>query len=125
MAALKGIVWLASYPRSGNTWLRLLLDNLLANGRAAQNINAVSHSHVLDPHTFDIRRDPNDHVGFGGPGSHYCLGANLARRELVIMFDEIFRRMPDLEVCGDPEYLLSYFINSVKHLPVRWSPQSA
>lgn len=76
-----------------------------------------------DPHTFNIRRHPNDHVGFGGPGPHYCLGANLARREMEIMFRELFERIPDLEVTGDPKYLLSYFINGIKELPIKWTPR--
>src|SRR5262249_45744882 len=49
-----------------------------------------------DPDVFDIRRDPNPHVGFGGPGPHLCLGANLARRELTAMFRELFTRVPGI-----------------------------
>lgn len=75
-----------------------------------------------NPYQLDVRRSPNDHVGFGGPGPHFCLGAHLARREIKIIFDEIFRRMPDIEVCGEPRYLKSMFINGVKELPVRWTP---
>ena len=74
-----------------------------------------------DPYRFDVRRDPNEHVGFGG-GPHFCLGANLARREITVMFREIFRRLPDLEVTGEPERLLSAFINGIKHMPCRWTP---
>lgn len=76
-----------------------------------------------DPFTFDVRRDPNDHVGFGGPGPHYCVGANLARREMSIMFEELFKRAPDMEVCGEPQYLQSYFINGIKKLPIKWTPR--
>lgn len=76
-----------------------------------------------NPFTFDIRRDPNDHVGYGGPGPHYCVGANLARREMSIMFEELFKRAPDMEVCGEPEYLQSYFINGIKKLPIKWTPR--
>lgn len=75
-----------------------------------------------NPFQFDVRRSPNDHVGFGGPGPHYCLGAHLARREVNIIFREIFQRMPDIEVCGEPRYLKSMFINGIKELPVRWTP---
>ena len=74
-----------------------------------------------DPFKFDVLRTPNDHVGFGGPGPHFCLGANLARREITVMFREIFTRMPDIEVCGEPKYLLSNFINGIKEMPVKWS----
>ncbi|HEX2312634.1 MAG TPA: cytochrome P450 [Thermomonospora sp.] len=70
-----------------------------------------------DPDAFDITRDPNPHVGFGGPGPHYCLGANLARREITVMFRELFTRLPDLRAAGRPDRLFSNFINGVKHLP--------
>lgn len=72
-----------------------------------------------DPDVFDVRRDPNNHVGFGGPGPHFCLGAHLARREITLMFRELFRQLPDLELAGPPEQLRSSFINGIKHLPVR------
>lgn len=74
----------------------------------------------VDPFKFDVRRKPNDHVGFGGPGPHYCLGANLAKREIHIMLREVFRLMPGLELAGEPDYLLSLFINGIKRLPVTW-----
>lgn len=78
-----------------------------------------------DPHRFDVTRTPNDHVGFGGPGPHFCLGAQLARREITVMFREIFRRLPDIEVTGEPSYLSSNFINGIKHLPVEFTPGGA
>ncbi len=56
-----------------------------------------------DPYRFDLRRDPNFHVGFGGPGPHFCLGAHLARREITVMFRELFQRVPDIHVSGEPE----------------------
>ncbi|MEV4803772.1 cytochrome P450 [Nonomuraea sp. NPDC049421] len=69
-----------------------------------------------DPDAFDITRDPNPHVGFGGPGPHYCLGAHLARREMTVMFRELFTRLPGIKAVGEPDFLLSNFINGVKHL---------
>jgi len=75
-----------------------------------------------DPDRFDVRRDPNPHVGFGGPGPHFCLGAHLARRELGLIFREMFRQLPDLELAGPPDQLHSSFINGIKHLPVRFTP---
>jgi cytochrome P450 len=71
-----------------------------------------------DPYTFDVRRDPNPHVGFGGPGPHFCLGAHLARQEITVMFRELLDRVPDIHTSGEPERLLSNFINGIKHLPV-------
>jgi cytochrome P450 len=66
-----------------------------------------------DPDRFDIARGPNPHVGFGGPGPHLCLGANLARMELKIMFRELFTRHPGIRTTGEPELLLSNFDNGV------------
>ncbi|HVX18046.1 MAG TPA: cytochrome P450 [Acidimicrobiales bacterium] len=71
-----------------------------------------------DPDRFDVRRNPNPHVGFGGPGPHFCLGAHLARREITVMLQELYRRYPDLHVTGEPEQLRSSFINGIKHLEV-------
>lgn len=78
-----------------------------------------------DPHTFDIGRTPNEHIGFGGPGPHFCLGAHLARREISVMFGEMLRRMPDIRASGEPERLRSGFINGIKHLPAEWDPARA
>lgn len=74
------------------------------------------------PHEFDVRRTPNDHVGFGGPGPHFCLGAHLARREITVMFRELFQRMPDIHAAAEPERLRSSFINGIKHLEAEWTP---
>jgi cholest-4-en-3-one 26-monooxygenase len=71
-----------------------------------------------DPHTFDILRNPNPHVGFGGTGAHYCIGANLARMTIDLMFNAIADQTPDLSAAGDPERLRSAFINGVKHWQV-------
>ncbi|MCP2339906.1 cytochrome P450 [Actinomadura rupiterrae] len=73
-----------------------------------------------DPDAFDITRSPNPHVGFGGPGPHLCLGANLARMELRIMLRELFDRLPGLRASGEPEYLLSSFDNGITRLPYTW-----
>jgi methyl-branched lipid omega-hydroxylase len=70
-----------------------------------------------NPDAFDITRSPNPHVGFGGPGPHFCLGAHLARREITVMFRELFTRLPDIRATGEPDRLLSSFINGIKRLP--------
>ncbi len=75
-----------------------------------------------DPFVFDVGRTPNDHIAFGGGGAHYCLGANLARAELRIIFREIVERLGDIELAGEPERLRSNFIGGIKHLPVRFPP---
>lgn len=75
-----------------------------------------------DPDRFDLQRDPNEHVGFGGGGAHFCLGANLARAELRIIFREMLSRLPDIRPTGPAEILRSNFIHGVKHLPVGFTP---
>ncbi|MFG2004606.1 cytochrome P450 [Spirillospora sp. NPDC048911] len=65
---------------------------------------------------FDILRDPNPHLGFGGPGPHFCLGAHLARREITVMFRELLTRLPGIR-SGTPDRLESSFINGIKRLP--------
>jgi cytochrome P450 len=72
-----------------------------------------------NPHVFDLGRDPNPHVGFGGHGPHFCLGAHLARRELAVTFQALLDRMPDLEVTGEPDRLRYSFVNGIKRLPAR------
>ncbi len=73
------------------------------------------------PDTFDVARPLQPvQVGFGAGGPHFCLGANLARREIAVMFDEIRRRVPDLRIVGEPAYLQSNFINGIKHLECAW-----
>ena len=75
-----------------------------------------------DPHTFDIDREPNEHVAFGGRGPHFCLGANLARYEINCMFEEVRRILPDMELTGPVERLQMNLINGIKHMPVRFTP---
>ncbi|WP_214320527.1 cytochrome P450 [Nonomuraea sediminis] len=87
-------------------------DKVLLFYNSANRDEAV----FTDPDAFDITRDPNPHVGFGGPGPHYCLGAHLARREMTVMFRELFTRLPDIRSVGEPDFLLSNFINGIKHL---------
>ena len=80
-----------------------------------------------DPEGFDVRRDPNPHVGFGGPGPHFCLGAHLARRELSVVFRQLFKRLPDIEVCGDAVPIQAAgipLVGGIKRLPVRFTPTS-
>ena len=86
--------------------------------------NSANRDEALyeDPFTFDIARDPNPHVGFGGPGPHFCLGAHLARREITVMFKELLTRTPDIAAVSEPDRLLSNFIHGIKHLDVDVNP---
>jgi cytochrome P450 len=78
-----------------------------------------------DPEVFDVRRNPNHHVGFGGPGPHFCLGAHLARREVAVAFRQLLTRFPDIETTGDPVPLAALgipLVGGIKHLPVTFTP---
>jgi cytochrome P450 len=78
-----------------------------------------------DPERFDVRRDPNPQIGFGGPGPHFCLGAHLARRELSVMFRQLMTRLPDIEVAGEAVPLQALgipLVGGIKSLPVRFTP---
>lgn len=78
-----------------------------------------------NPDTFDVTRNPNNHLGFGGPGPHFCLGAHLARRELSVMFRRLFERLPDIEATADPVLLDAAglpLVTGVKRLPVQFTP---
>jgi cholest-4-en-3-one 26-monooxygenase len=72
-----------------------------------------------DPFRFDITRQPNPYVTFGGGGPHYCLGAHLARLEIRVFFAELVARVANIEALGPPTYLRSNFLAGIKHLPVR------
>ncbi|MBB5161028.1 cytochrome P450 [Mycobacterium sp. AZCC_0083] len=78
-----------------------------------------------NPYEFDILRDPNPHVGFGGTGAHYCIGANLARMTIDLMFNAIADAMPDLTSLAKPERLRSGWLNGIKHWQVDYSGESA
>ncbi len=78
-----------------------------------------------EPDRLDLGRTPNDHVAFGPGGPHFCLGANLARLEIRVMFEELLSRLPDIELAGPVERLRSNFINGIKHMPVRFTPEEA
>jgi cytochrome P450 len=99
------------YEMNGHTYKAG--DKVLLFYNSANRDEAV----FADPDAFDITRTPNPHVGFGGPGPHFCLGANLARREISIMLEELFTRVPDIRAAGEPDRLLSGFINGYKRLP--------
>ncbi len=73
------------------------------------------------PEGFDILRSPNPHLGLGGTGAHYCLGANLAKMEIGLIFNAIADAMPDIRLAGDAERLRSGWLNGIKHLPVSYT----
>ncbi|MFC1410027.1 cytochrome P450 [Streptacidiphilus sp. N1-12] len=84
--------------------------------------SANNDAEVFDrPERFDIFRDPNPHLGFGGGGPHFCLGANLARLELDLIFNAIADTVPDIRLTGEPRRLRSAWLNGVKELPVSYA----
>jgi cholest-4-en-3-one 26-monooxygenase len=74
-----------------------------------------------DPFSFNVLRDPNPHVSFGGTGAHYCLGASLARLTVELMFNAIADLVPDLTSLGAPERLRSGWLNGIKHWQVDYT----
>ncbi|BBZ36069.1 cytochrome P450 [Mycolicibacterium confluentis] len=75
-----------------------------------------------NPWMFDITRNPNPQIGFGAGGAHFCLGANLARREVRVLFDELRMQVPDIVATEEPAILRSAFVHGIKRLPVAWTP---
>ncbi len=74
-----------------------------------------------DPFTFNILRDPNPHVGFGGHGAHYCIGANLARQEIRLIFEALADHAPDITKLAAPRRLRHSWINGIKDLQVKYA----
>ena len=75
-----------------------------------------------DGDRFDVGRTPNEHLAFG-VGEHFCLGTSLARLEIRVLFEELLRRLPDIEQAGPARRLRSNFINGTKTLPIRFTPE--
>ncbi|MCZ8379766.1 cytochrome P450 [Mycobacterium sp. CPCC 205372] len=75
-----------------------------------------------NPWYFDVTRSPNHHIGYGAGGAHFCLGANLARREVRMLFGELHRQVPDIVATEEPAILRSAFVHGIKRLPVAWTP---
>jgi methyl-branched lipid omega-hydroxylase len=74
-----------------------------------------------NPWRFDVTRDPNPQIGYGAGGAHFCLGANLARREIRVLFEELHREIPDVVAVEEPAILHSAFVHGIKRLPVAWT----
>jgi cholest-4-en-3-one 26-monooxygenase len=77
---------------------------------------------IPEPDRFDVRREPNDHVAFGGGGPHFCLGAHLARAEVRILFETLADRVPGIAPAGDVRRLRSAFVHGITRFPVRYRP---
>jgi cholest-4-en-3-one 26-monooxygenase len=77
-----------------------------------------------DPDVFDISREPNPHVGFGGGGPHFCLGRHLAKLEVECLFRSLITKCERVELVAEPRRLRSNFINGIKEMQVRFIPAS-
>lgn len=109
------------------TWMRrtltrdaeLLGHTYRAGDRVILYYNSANRDEAVfaDPHAFDITRSPNPHVGFGGPGPHFCLGAHLARQEITVMLRELLTRVPGIHATAEPVRLRTSFVNGIVSLP--------
>ena len=94
--------------------------------RAGQRVGLFYRSANFDeavfghPERFDILRSPNPHLGFGGSGAHFCLGANLARLEIELIFNAIADTLPAIQKAGEAQRLRSGWLNGIKRLPVTY-----
>ncbi len=95
-------------------------ERVVMNYRAANFDEDV----FTDPLKFDILRDPNPHVGFGGTGAHYCIGANLAKMEIDLLFNAIADHLPDITAIGAPRRLRSGWLNAIKEYPMDFTGKS-
>lgn len=73
----------------------------------------------------DETKFTNPQIGYGAGGAHFCLGANLARREIRVIFEELQRQVPDIVAADEPTILRSAFVHGIKRLPVSWTPSSS
>ena len=89
------------------------MRNTSSQHRQAPDRSAAHQRRIAEA---DITRSPNLRVGFGSAGPHFCLGAHLAWREITAILRELLRRVPDIRAAGEPDRLLSSFINGIKHL---------
>jgi cytochrome P450 len=86
-------------------------------------VSANFDEDVFDaPERFDVGRNPNPHITFGGGGPHFCLGAHLARLEVQVLFSELLPRLADLELTGPPRRIRTNFTNALSSMPVRAVP---
>ena len=74
-----------------------------------------------DPHTFNILRDPNPHLAFGGHGAHYCIGANLARQEIRLIFNALADHVPGIHLVAEPRRLRHGWVNGIKEMQVDYA----
>ena len=113
----------SAFQRTANKDLELNGVQIKKGQRLVMSYRSANFDEEVfdDPHTFNILRDPNPHVGFGGTGAHYCIGANLARMTINLIFNAIADHMPNLKPISEPERLRSGWLNGIKHWQVDYT----
>ena len=113
----------SAFQRTANEDVELGGVRIKKGQRAVMSYRSANFDDEVfeDPHSFDILRDPNPHVGFGGTGAHYCIGANLARMTINLIFNAVADYMPDLRPIDEPERLRSGWLNGIKHWQVDYT----
>ncbi|BBY99833.1 cytochrome P450 [Mycolicibacterium fallax] len=116
----------SAFQRTANCDTELAGVQIKEGQRVVMSYRSANFDETVfeDPHTFNILRDPNPHVGFGGTGAHYCIGANLARMTINLIFEAIADHMPDITPIGEPERLMSGWLNGIKHWQVDYTGQA-
>ncbi len=117
----------SAFQRTANEDIELGGVQIKKGQRAVMSYRSANFDEEVfeDPHSFNILRDPNPHVGFGGTGAHYCIGANLARMTINLIFNAVADHMPDLKSIGEPERLRSGWLNGIKHWQVDYTGKDA
>ncbi|TMC48477.1 MAG: cytochrome P450 [Chloroflexi bacterium] len=124
---LRWVTPVMQFRRTATTDTEIRGQRIRANEKVVIYYPSANHDEDVfpDPDRFDVGRSPNEHLTFGGGGTHFCLGANLARLEIRLIFEELLNRLPDVELAGPARRLRSNFINGIKEMPVRFTPQPA
>src|SRR5438067_494972 len=111
------------FRRTATRDLELAGQHVTENDKVEINYASANRDETVfaDPDRFDITRDPNPHLSFGD-GTHFCLGANLARLNARTLLTELLTRLPDIQASGPPARLRSSFMNGINHLPAEFTP---
>jgi cholest-4-en-3-one 26-monooxygenase len=119
---LRWVTPVAHFRRTATTDTEIRGQRIAAGDRVVLFYPSANRDEDVfrDAECFDIGRTPNDHLSFG-IGEHFCLGSQLARLEIRIMFEELLRQLPEIELAGPVRRLRSNFINGIKSMPVRFS----
>ncbi|MBB4853417.1 cholest-4-en-3-one 26-monooxygenase [Mycobacteroides chelonae] len=115
----------SAFQRTAKRETQIAGVTITAGERVVMSYRSANFDETVfdDPYSFNILRDPNPHLSFGGTGAHYCIGANLARMTVDLIFNAIADHIPDLKPIGEPERLKSGWLNGIKHWQVEYEPK--